>query len=336
MERKRFLDIDSAKGLAIILVVLGHIVARKYPLGNEWFKFIKHGLYFFHMPFFMYLSGFVYFYTLPKLEENVDYLKYINKKAYRLLVPFFLMGFIAIIGKFIIAPILYVDNPIKDFKSALLSLIWDTSKSNTIFIWYIFILFVFSIVSLFLYRFLKGKMLPIFLFSLIICFIPMPEYLYLNFFGLYYVFFILGGFAYLYKDNYFKLIESNKLLFFSAFLAIFSIFYKNIPTNFNFDFRIISFFIGIASIPFLHSVARIPKIQSSSILQILGKYTFPIYLFNVPIIGATKGVLLHFFNWNGTNFLIYLPILLLSGIIIPIILSKYFFSKIPTLKKIFI
>ena len=53
-------DIDRAKGLAILLVVFGHLMASGYPRGNAWYDTAKDIVYTFHMPFFMYLSGTVF------------------------------------------------------------------------------------------------------------------------------------------------------------------------------------------------------------------------------------------------------------------------------------
>ena len=52
-------DIDRAKGLAILLVVFGHIVARSDPLNVNWYEPLRRAVYAFHMPFFLYLSGIV-------------------------------------------------------------------------------------------------------------------------------------------------------------------------------------------------------------------------------------------------------------------------------------
>ncbi len=57
MERRA--DIDSAKGLAILLVVFGHLVARADPAGVTWYEPLRRAVYAFHMPFFLYLSGLV-------------------------------------------------------------------------------------------------------------------------------------------------------------------------------------------------------------------------------------------------------------------------------------
>jgi hypothetical protein len=55
---------------------------------------------------------------------------------------------------------------------------------------------------------------------------------------------------------------------------------------------------------------------------------------NTLTMGFLKGLLLKFMPWDGLNFLIYLPLLLVAGIIVPIIIHKYILSKIGYLGKI--
>ena len=57
LPRERRLDLDRAKGYAILLVVAGHLVANTAPPGEDWYEPLRYVLYRFHMPFFLYLSG---------------------------------------------------------------------------------------------------------------------------------------------------------------------------------------------------------------------------------------------------------------------------------------
>jgi len=83
--RKRNLLIDAAKGLGILLVVLGHSIQQNIPDfdGNIYFRFI----YSFHMPFFMFLSG-----CVSKYGDH----RSITKNILRLVVPFLSWYIIAI------------------------------------------------------------------------------------------------------------------------------------------------------------------------------------------------------------------------------------------------
>ena len=64
--KERLLGIDAARGLAILLVVIGHVVARDMPAGNEWYAQLKDTIYLFHMPLFMVLTGMTFALSLPR------------------------------------------------------------------------------------------------------------------------------------------------------------------------------------------------------------------------------------------------------------------------------
>lgn len=51
---KRIEWIDVLKGLAILLVVMGHVCQMRFPISGKWLADI---IYSFHMPFFLFLGG---------------------------------------------------------------------------------------------------------------------------------------------------------------------------------------------------------------------------------------------------------------------------------------
>lgn len=77
-QRNQYLDI--LRGMALILMVFGHCL--QYGNGTE---FIESGgffynrifrlIYSFHMPLFMLLSGYLFFYTAEKYHKSVDFIK---------------------------------------------------------------------------------------------------------------------------------------------------------------------------------------------------------------------------------------------------------------------
>lgn len=75
MKKEYFDYIDSLKGLAIILVVVGHCIAWNFSDYNTIIKESKpsdlfwwHLIYSFHMPLFFWISGFL-------LPQKIDTLK---------------------------------------------------------------------------------------------------------------------------------------------------------------------------------------------------------------------------------------------------------------------
>ena len=96
--KERLIWIDQTKGLAILLVVMGH--ALMWSIGsvhleeNRDVMILFKIIYSFHMPLFMFCSGFL----IPKdySTYNIDnFIKLLKKKAISLLIPFAVSGIIA-------------------------------------------------------------------------------------------------------------------------------------------------------------------------------------------------------------------------------------------------
>src|SRR4051812_26667175 len=110
-QRSRLYDIDRAKGLAIALVVLGHIVQFETPAGNDWYEHLKYCIYEFHMAFFMYLSGFVMFHSGAAWIAPAQYRNFLWRRAIRCIVPFLLFGVISVFLKLLASTVIAVHNP---------------------------------------------------------------------------------------------------------------------------------------------------------------------------------------------------------------------------------
>lgn len=96
---KRIDYIDALKGFAILLVVMGHVLAGYYPSWKDALDANAQGMilwriiYSFHMPLFMFCSGFVFYKTKDFFSlKNTTSL--ISKRFNGLIVPYFVMGFI--------------------------------------------------------------------------------------------------------------------------------------------------------------------------------------------------------------------------------------------------
>lgn len=81
MERNR--SIDMAKGLGILLVILGHVPTVPYEL--------KKIIYSFHIPLFFFISGYLY----NSIKYNsLALVQFIRSRVQRYIVPYFFIGFI--------------------------------------------------------------------------------------------------------------------------------------------------------------------------------------------------------------------------------------------------
>lgn len=127
--------------LAILLVVVGH--ADMTPAYDA--LWIKRWIYSFHMPLFVFVSGFLFCYTNPQIKE-VSIGRFLLKKVRRLLLPFIVINSIIFLIKTFFSSDDYVQHPVV--------LTWDSYVDSTFFhpigfMWFLpalFMIFVFYIV----------------------------------------------------------------------------------------------------------------------------------------------------------------------------------------------
>lgn len=80
----RIISLDIARAICIILVVIGHYVPDNSP---AWYVMLHDIIYTFHMPLFMFVSGYVYMIT----KKNIGYKSFLIKKIKRLMIPYFVL-----------------------------------------------------------------------------------------------------------------------------------------------------------------------------------------------------------------------------------------------------
>lgn len=86
--KKRSITLDVLKGLAILLVVLGHSIDNGLSHAVAATNMLHVAIYAFHMPLFFLITGYVLYFTLPTAQM---YKKWLTDKAMYLLIPHFLI-----------------------------------------------------------------------------------------------------------------------------------------------------------------------------------------------------------------------------------------------------
>jgi len=100
MEKTRLEFIDRMKGIAILLVIVGHIIQFNNLDGgtnNKLFNLI----YSFHMPLFFILSGYVASRGWDKIVNRLSFINFLWKKIYTLVLP--LLTWTLFVGKYFFA-----------------------------------------------------------------------------------------------------------------------------------------------------------------------------------------------------------------------------------------
>jgi fucose 4-O-acetylase-like acetyltransferase len=315
---QRRTDIDRAKGLAILLVVYGHLVARADPAGVTWYEPLRRAVYAFHMPFFLYLSGMAAVYAGLLTVRPSGWPRFAAARARRLLLPFLAV----VAGKCAAARIMFVDNPPSGFFSGLADLLWNTQASPALSIWYLFVLFVVSIVA----PVFGGRPFLFLAAGLLLFLSPLPGFLYLDHIGRYAVFFAMGASAAAaeqkwnwFVDRYWRLLA----LVFTVALAMIVVFGASWPPA----AELLP--VGALSMPVLHGLVRNSRLFSGPVFLWLGRYSFMIYLFNTWFIGLTKGLLLLLLaaSWDGDKFLPAAMTMMLAGTLGPVALKRIVFRR---------
>mgnify|MGYP000027435115 FL=1 len=127
MEGKRYEYIDIAKGVVIILMVLGHSSLPWYP--QRW-------IFSFHMPFFFLISG-----LMTNWEKN-GIREFVSKKVSTLLIPFVIYSLIVLL----LTP-LYSDKTIGTHSWQIMTKGWEGMA-----LWFVPVLFFSQVVCYYILR----------------------------------------------------------------------------------------------------------------------------------------------------------------------------------------
>lgn len=321
---RRRLDIERAKGLAIILVVFGHVAARDVP--TLWFDISKSIVYTFHMPLFFYLSGYVFSLSSSIEKAESSFFDYVSKRSDRLLKPFALMAVVVILGKMAAAFLAEVDNPVISLSSALYHLIIGTDRSVVLFIWYVFVLLIFSIVTPIAFKILKHRWWLVAIAAILVHFAPVPDVLYLNRAGNDWIFFVVGAWAAASGDVWISFLRRFCPLSWVIFvLAIGVVWSFSLYDNARLA-------MGMLSIFAVHGLFLV-KFQKDKIFLFFGTYAFAIYLFNMIFIGVGKAVWSRLVGFEGLEFTLGVPVIMAVAIAGPILLKRLVLSRVPALDR---
>ena len=183
VKRPRLVLVDIMQGVAMLLVVFGHHLLGFMPDGYGKFHT---WLYIFHMPLFIFISGFLIAYSY----KGEQYGAYICRRFRKFFIPYVIIGIIITL----LASIKYGAASIGN---NLLNLLVSPKQSEATFLWYIYLLFF--LYALYpLINFLQRKNLDLCNAGLviigIIAFIfPVKEQLFcLDYFSRYFIFYAIG------------------------------------------------------------------------------------------------------------------------------------------------
>lgn len=138
----RLVPIDMMVGMAMVLVVMGHMSVGYDP---RWYSEGLHlWIYSFHMEMFVFLSAFLIRYTYKEVHSLLEYGQYIWRKFKKFFLWFLIIGVAVSLLACVVKG--YACNGAYLWQSVKTMLIYPR-HSEAAFLWYIYVLFGFYLVS---------------------------------------------------------------------------------------------------------------------------------------------------------------------------------------------
>ena len=317
--------LDVAKGLAIVLVVWGHVVARDYrPAGNDWYAWTNARLYTFHMACFFFLAGLVY-HLRPPLDWRERWLR----TAQRLVPAYVLFGGLVFTGKLVAVHWLRVDRPV----GAPLAELWlqlnYPTQGFASFLWFIVVLLQLQAAAPLLTGLCRGHVWPTLAMGLALHVLSVAgfitEWAALHQLCRYLVFFQLGAVLVPNRQSVEAWVDRMWPLLLPLFVAALVTFpLAWLPT------------LGAAlSLPVLVGLARwVQQFRVADGFAALGLASFSIYLMNSLFLGLGRAGVQRSFGWDDWRFPIVAFALLLLGLLGPMLLQRHVLRRWQPLDRI--
>lgn len=312
---ERVNSLDIAKGIAIVLVVVGHVAAREDVPGADWYNLLRTAIYSFHMPLFMVLSGVSLGLSWKVLPNNSAVRGYVRKRLKKLVIPYALLGLVIICGKLVASRFIHVDNIPTGVVSGLLDLFLRPMASAASFLWFIYVLSAYFLVFPWLLQ-RAPRAAPWAMVALGIVLYPFawPSTFNIANIVMYLPFFSAGILLGQHWRKAASVIHPRLALWTIPLLAalVYGVWQEPLP----------KWFVGTLSVPFVLALANQVKGPSGAFFMTAGIYTFSIYLFNTLCIGVAKAVTISVIPWRDGYFVGHFVILLIAGLWGPILVKK--------------
>lgn len=320
--KEHYSYLDTAKGIAILLVVLGHSFPSNIFNGNdlvdEIAKVIYDFVYTFHMPVFFYISGFLFY-----KSWNTQRVGTLKLKAKRLLVPYLMFSII-----YIPLRIFFSSMANSDYGNSYWKIIFGVSPNGGV--WYLYLLFLSFVVTFF---FVKKDNIKIFITvfaitsGIIIIVGKVVDYSVINYFMKNYVFFLYGLYCFekmKTTDYEKKRINTTgkiiKPIFFLGLFAVYEIF----------QIKILALALAFIGIDMTLALAQLLK--DNKLLKRIGVKSMDIYLLHGPIMIVIRQLCI-VFNMQKP---VIVFCLFWGSLVISIVIGKYVLRRNTYLSKAFL
>ena len=309
--------LDSLKGFAIFLVVVGHVIlgyirAETFTEYQWSLQFVYDVIYSFHMPLFFLISGFLY--KLTWARKNTGLLKKISNKFLNMVPMYLLFSVVFWLSKYYAT--LYGNIQMSDhFNLVDLMHIYIAPLS---YLWFLYVLiWLFVAIPIF-----ESIIKPTIVFIIFLClyfFMP-PVHGLLKIINLIIyggVYFTLGSVLCMYQDQLRTIIcnKLNGIGFISIVLAVITFPYIEVH-------NILKFICAISGSVFLSILFfKFKNIKWVTIWNICGRYSLGIYILHLYFSGPLRTI---FKYLSIDNIMVCLILSCMISTIVPIFIVKFF------------
>ena len=309
--------LDSLKGFAIFLVVVGHVILGYMHTGmfieHQWsLQFVYDVIYSFHMPLFFIISGFLY--KLTWRQKDIRLAKSISNNVLNMVLMYILFSVVFWMFKYIAAE--YGNIQMSD-QFILMDLLY-IFISPLAYLWFLYVLiWLFLTVPIF-----ESIIKPTTVFIIFLClyfFMP-PVHGLLKIINLIIyggVYFTLGSVLCMYQDQL-RTIICNKLIgigFISIVLAVITFPYIEVH-------NILKFICATSGSVFLSILFfKFKNIKWVTIWNLCGRYSLGIYILHLYFSGPLRTIFKHL---SIDNIMVCLILSCLISTIVPIFIVKFF------------
>lgn len=316
--KKRFFTLDIARALAIILVAIGHFDVEPMP---GFYQTLRRIIYLFHMPLFMFVSGFLCVGSLTKKS----YLNFIKDKFMRLMVPYFTVSVIVICIKLLTERFMPVDHPVTAWD--FIEILWLPKAG--FYLWFVYALWWMMVIAPVFKT--PGRRIVFFLLTVpfYFCFNIFPETFCLKQTAQFAIYFSAGMVMY----DVFRRIPIRKICL-AAFILFFPMAYITVSGCWLAGvfkplvaiFYLLTAFSGIGfSIAISNALENHGTGMIRSALYAISAASYIIYLFHTTFMGFAKAILVKLNFFAGANLMLNYTIAelivpILAGVVVPSLL----------------
>ena len=307
--RKHFASLDIARVACIILVVIGHYDPSNAPA--HYTNMLK-VIYTFHMPVFLFISGFLYAATF----RDVSFKSFITKKFKRLAIPYLVTSAIIITIKLLTQGSARVDHPVTWWSYLKMFYLPEAGY----FLWFAIALFMMFLIVFHFKS--KTSRLALFVATFAVSLLPSCgiDVLCLRQCQEMMVYFMAGVVTADYAPKIFHITILPTLAIFLVFMGCEAYYLLHQDSIFMYRFLALA---GIAVVMTLcHNCERYAPVLAKACV-VLAPAVYIIYLFHTTILGFAKAAFgkIAFFGSNSDlTFAVQAAVAITCAIIIPIIL----------------